>query len=188
MKRVVIVHCWEGYPDYCWYPQTKKELTEKGFKVDVPEMPETALPKLAKWLPKLQEVIGKPDQDLYLIGHSLGVITILRYLEPLSDNQKIGGAVFVAGVRNDVGSEDDESLFGRARDFEEAKNHCSKFVAIHSDNDPYVSLDFGDKSQKELAAKLIIKHKMGHFSGPIDDEKSCKNLPEVVEAVLELSS
>lgn len=31
MKRVILVHCWEGYPDYCWYPQTEKELEEKGF-------------------------------------------------------------------------------------------------------------------------------------------------------------
>jgi len=48
-------------------------------------------------------------------------------------------------------------------------------------------LEFGDKFQKELGAKLIIKHKMGHFLGPVDDEKSCKELPEVVASVLELS-
>ena len=111
MNRVVIVHCWEGYPDYCWYPQTKKELENKGFKVEVPEMPETELPKLAKWLPKLQEVAGKPDRDLYLIGHSSGVITIIRYLESLSADQKIGGAVFVAGFTNDLGYEELKNFF-----------------------------------------------------------------------------
>ena len=29
MKRVIIIHCWEGYPKYCWYPYVKKELEEK---------------------------------------------------------------------------------------------------------------------------------------------------------------
>ena len=188
MKRVVIVHCWEGYPDYCSYPQTKKELENKGFEVEVPEMPETELPKLAQWLPKLQEVIGKPDEDLYLIGHSSGVITIIRYLESLSADQKIGGAVFVAGFTNDLGYEELKNFFEKPVDLAKAKTHCSKFVAIHSDNDPYVSLDFGDKFQKELGAKLIIKHNMGHFSGPVDDEKSCKELPEVVEAILDPSA
>lgn len=187
MKRVVIVHCWEGYPDYCWYPQTKKELEEKGFKVDVPEMPETELPRLVNWLPKLQDVTGKPDKDLYLIGHSLGVITILRYLESLPKGQKIGGAIFVAGFTDDLGYKELKNFFKKPVDLKNAKNHCSKFVAIHSDNDPYVSLEFGDAFQEKLGAKLIIKHKMGHFSGPVDDEESCIQLPEVVESVLELS-
>lgn len=188
MKRAVIVHCWEGYPNYCWYPQTKKELEEKGFRVDVPEMPETGLPKLVKWLPKLQDLIGKPDRDLYLIGHSLGVVTILRYFESLTGDEKIGGAVFVAGFTNDLGYQELKNFFEKPVDLKKAKNHCSKFVAIHSDNDPYVSLESGDMFQKELGAKLIIKHNMGHFSGPIDDEKSCKQLPEVAASILELSS
>lgn len=84
MRRVVIVHCWEGYPKYCWYPQTKKELEEKGFKVEVPAMPETALPELKKWLLKLSKVIKKSDENLFLVGHSLGCITIMRYLESLT--------------------------------------------------------------------------------------------------------
>lgn len=47
MKKVVIVHCWDSYPEYCWYPQTKKELEEKDFEVVMPAMPETNLPKLS---------------------------------------------------------------------------------------------------------------------------------------------
>ena len=47
MNRVIIIHCWEGYPEYCWYPQTKKELEKEGFEVRVPEMPETISPKLS---------------------------------------------------------------------------------------------------------------------------------------------
>ena len=55
MKRAVIVHCWDGYPEYCWYPYVKKELEAKGFEVTVPAFPETDKPNLAKWLPVLQK-------------------------------------------------------------------------------------------------------------------------------------
>lgn len=55
MPKAIIVHCWDGYPEYCWYPQTKKELEALGFEVVVPAMPETGAPKLSLWLPKLQE-------------------------------------------------------------------------------------------------------------------------------------
>ncbi len=188
MKRVVIVHCWGGYPDYCWYPQTKKELKEKDFQVKVPEMPETEFPKLSKWLPKLKEKIGEPDEDLYLVGHSVGCITILRYLEGLDDNQEIGGVVLVAGFTNDLGFKELKNFFKTPLDLKKIKNKAKKFIAIHSDNDPYVSLDFGELFKKELGAKLIIKHQMGHFSGPADDEKSCLSLPEVTESIITLEA
>src|SRR5579864_5467326 len=101
MVRVVIVHCWNGYPEYCWYPETKRELEEKGFQVEVPSFPETDSPKLSLWLPKLKEVVGKPDQELFLVGHSAGAITILRYLETLTGGERVGGVILVAGFTDD---------------------------------------------------------------------------------------
>lgn len=186
MKKVVIVHCWDGYPEYCWYPQTKKELEAKGFSVVVPEMPETNLPKLSLWLPKLKEVVGEPNQDLYLVGHSAGVITILRYLEQLKNKQKVGGVVMVAGFTDNLGSEELKNFFESPIDFERIKLKSKYFVAIHSDNDPYVPLKHGDILKDKLGSKLIVKHDMGHFSGPVDDTKSITSLPEVSAAILEM--
>lgn len=45
MKRAIIIHCWEGYPEYCWYPYAKNKLEEKGFQVEVPAFPDTENPK-----------------------------------------------------------------------------------------------------------------------------------------------
>jgi predicted alpha/beta hydrolase family esterase len=187
MKRVIIIHCWEGYPEYCWYPYTKKKLEALGFEVSVPEFPDTETPLLSKWLLKLKEVIREPDEDLYLIGHSLGCITILRYLESLSDSQKIGGAVFVAGFTDYLGFDEIKSFFTDPINFDEIKKHCPKFVAIHSDNDPYVSLKNGDIFKDKLGAELIIKHKASHFSGEIENEESCVELPDVIDVVTKLS-
>jgi len=183
MKKVIIVHCWEGNPDYCWYPNTKEELEKKGYEVVVPEMPETNTPKFNKWLQKLKEVIGEPNESLYLVGHSLGCITILKYLESLKENQKIGGAILVAGFTADLGYEEIKSFIETPVSFEKIKTHCQKFVAIHSDNDPHVSLKYGDIFKEKLNAKLIIKHNMGHFSS----KDNCIQLPEVIENLLEIS-
>ncbi len=38
-------------------------------------------------------LIGNPDNETYLVGHSLGSPTILRYLESLQDDQMIGGGL-----------------------------------------------------------------------------------------------
>lgn len=63
MKRAIIVHCWGGYPEYCWYPNAKAELEKAGFNVQVPAMPNTDNPKLSEWLPKLQEVVGNLERE-----------------------------------------------------------------------------------------------------------------------------
>lgn len=186
MKRAVIVHCWDGYPDYCWYPSTRKELEKASFKVEVPAMPETSLPKLSLWLPTLKKVIGEPNEELYLIGHSAGCITILRYLEQLGPNQKVGGVVLVAGFTDNLGYEELSNFFTKPIDFEAIKSKSPYFVAINSDDDPYVPLKHGEIFKDELDAKLIVKHAMGHFSGPVDDTKSVTSLPDVAESILSM--
>ena len=185
MKRVIIVHCWDGYPDYCWYPYAKKELEANDFEVQVPTFPETGAPKLDKWLPILKEKIGTPDKNTHLIGHSVGCITILRYLESLaSGKEKIGSVVLVAGFTDDLGFEELKNFFTTNIDFEKIKQRVGRFTVIHSDNDPYVSLKYGDIFKEKLGANLIIKHGMKHFSGPVDNEDSCTKLPDVVEAII----
>lgn len=187
-KRVVIVHCWEGFPNYCWYPQVKKELEEKGFQVEVPEMPETATPKLSGWLPKLEETANNPDENLFLVGHSLGCIAIMRYLESLEDNQKIGGVVFVAGFTDDLGYKELSNFFETPVNFEKIKQKAKRFMVIHSDNDPYVDLKYGGIFKEKLKAEVIVLNNKGHFSGSVDNKKSCTFLPEVTDAILKMAN
>ena len=187
MRRAVIIHCWEGYPEYCWYPHAKKSLEAAGFHVDVPQFPDTNKPQLKAWLPFLQSIVGQPDEDLYLIGHSVGCATIMRYLESLPEGKKIGGVVFVAGYVGDLGYEELNNFFETPVDFKKMKSHCNHFVAIHSDNDPYVALSYADLFKKELGAEIIVKHNMRHFSGAIEGEKACTKLPDVTEAVMKIA-
>lgn len=188
MKRAIIVHCWEGYPEYCWYPWVKRELEKRGFRVEVPFFPDTENPKMDAWLPKLKEVVGQFDEGLYLIGHSLGCITIMRYLESLGERQKIGGVVFVAGFVENVGYDEIQTFFENPVDLEKIKTRAKNgFVAVHSDDDPYVDLKYADIFKEKLAAEIIIKHNAKHFSGAIEGEDSCIQLPEVVQSIEKLT-
>ena len=102
MKRVFIIHGWDGKPEHGWSPWLKKELEDKGYTVEAPAMPDTATPTLEKWLQHLKKVVGTPDEDCYFVGHSLGCITILRYLESLPEDQIVGGVVLVAGFSSNL--------------------------------------------------------------------------------------
>lgn len=188
MKRAVIVHCWSGTPNYCWYPWVKQALEKRGFQVTVPAMPETDLPQLKLWLPKLKEIVGEPDEELYLIGHSAGSLTIMRYLEQMTD-VKVAGVALVAGFTDDLGYEELANFFATPFDFEAIKRHVDKGIAlIHSDNDPYVPVKYGYELANKLAAELAILPAKGHFSGPIDEASSCRELPEVIEAIEEMET
>lgn len=189
MKRAIIVHCWDGNPKYCWYPSVKKQLEAKGFSVQVPAFPEPDAPRQAKWVPFLNERIGAPDDGLFLIGHSVGCVTILRYLETLKEGERVGGVVLVAGFTDNLGFDELKNYFETPIDLAKIRTKSkSGFVAIHSDDDPYVALKFGDVFKRELGAEVVIKHAMGHFSGPVDNEGSCTELPDVVSAVEKLQN
>ena len=112
-KKAFIVHGWEGTPESGWNPWLKNELEKKGFTVIVPPMPDTENPEMGAWLNHLKDVVGEPDKDCYFVGHSLGCITILRYLESLPGDKKIGGAVLVAGFASNLGYEELESFFAK---------------------------------------------------------------------------
>src|SRR3989344_3953132 len=100
MKRIFIVHGWDGFPENHWFPWLKKELEKLDFKVIVPKMPDSGNPRINAWVPFLEKSVGNVDENTFFIGHSIGCQTIMRYLEGLDDKQRIGGIVFVAGWFN----------------------------------------------------------------------------------------
>lgn len=179
MRRAIIIHGWEGYPEECWFPWLKTELEKLGMKVEVPQMPDTENPMLDKWLPHLEQVVGEPDEGLVLVGHSLANITILRLLERMGEGKKVGKVVMVAGFTDALGYKEIESFFRTPIEWGKIRQHCSKFVAINSDNDQYVPLRHADIFKEKLGAKVIIEHGKGHMGG----SENLKELPSVLESI-----
>ena len=166
MKRVFIIHGWGGTPESNWFPWLKHELENRieKIKVFVPLMPNTENPKAEEWLSEISLIVNKPDENCYFIGHSLGVIAIMRYLESLPENTKIGGAIFVAGFPESVGIKETESFFEKKVNFKKIKKSTNSFVVIDSDDDPYVPSKNANMLEKELGAKRIIIKNGGHLN------------------------
>jgi len=183
MKKVIIVHGWEGSPQANWFPWLKKKLEARGFIVEIPAMPDTMHPTLNGWLAHLQNIVREPDENTYFVGHSLGVITILRYIESFKEHKNIGGAVLVAGFPEPIGYNELNTFFAKPLDYQRVKQTISKIIAIHSDNDPYISLKNGEILKEKLGAKLIIVSKGGH----LNIEDGFTELPVALDAVLEIA-
>ncbi len=177
--RVIIIHGWNGDPKVGWFPWIKYELEKNGIEVIIPEMP-SKTPIMNTWVPFLSDIVGKPDEQTILVGHSAGCITILRYLETIEKN--IGGSVLVAGFTDDLGFKELHNYFESLILWKVIKEHCDKFIIINSDNDKYVPIKHAYTLKEKLDAELNIIHNAGHFS----DEDGTKEVLEVLEAVLEL--
>lgn len=185
MKKIILVHGWGGSPDLNWFPWLKKELEQKNFEVIVPAMPNTDEPKIEEWVPFLKEQVGNVDENTYFVGHSIGCQTIMRFLEQIPEDKKIGGIIFVAPWFNlipEIIEEEGDTEIAKPWlksliDTEKVIAHTSRIIAIFSDNDPYVPQTDIKIFEEKLNAKVIVEHEKGHF----DDKK----IPFILNAVLE---
>lgn len=192
IKRVFIIHGWDGYPEEGWFPWLKKELESRSFDVIIPQMPQPDEPRINNWIPKIKEVVGEPDTHTYFVGHSMGCQAIVRYISELPEGARVGGAIFVAGFfKRLIGIEDDEVMRSVVKewletpvDFASISKHLNKSIAIFSDNDPYVPMDNQDDFEKKLQSKIIVEHDKFHFSG----KTGTTELPIALSCVLEVDN
>jgi predicted alpha/beta hydrolase family esterase len=188
-KRVFIIHGWDGCPEEGWFPWLKGELEERGFLVQVPAMPNPENPKIDDWVPFLNMLVQKPDGETFLVGHSIGCQTILRYLESLKEEVKVGGLVLVAGWVNLTGlSGPEEERVAKPWletpiEWDRVLRHTKNFVAIFSDNDKHVPITDSEIFRKRLGAKVFFEHGKGHFRG--DDDVA--EIPVVLDALLKMA-
>lgn len=188
-KRVFVIHGWRGDPDEGWFPWLMKELQDKEFEVYIPAMPDPDKPKIELWTQYLQNLVGESDKDTYFVGHSSGCQTIIRYLEKLPDDTKVGGCVFVAGWFTLTNLETDDDIeiaqpwLERLIDLEKVKTHTPNLVAIFSQNDPYVPMENRAMFEEDLGCKIIVLGQQGHLGG--DD--GIVELPVVLDELLKMS-
>ncbi len=175
VKQIYLIHGWGGSnSSEGWFGWLKKELKKRDIEITVFNMPNTDYPKINEWVDFLKENIKEGDlnEETYFIGHSIGCQTILRYLEKLPEDKKIGGCIFIAGFFNLL-----ESAYANKEErqiakpwiktlinLEKVKKHTQNFLAIFSDNDDCVPLSDSKIFKEKLNAKIIIKNNEGHFN------------------------
>lgn len=189
-KRVFIIHGWTGKPNQHWLPWLARELELKGFEAHLPEMPETDNPRTDLWISYLKEQVGVANRDTYFVGHSIGCLAILKYLEKY--NEEIGGAVLVApwitlNPESFASPEDKRVVDEWTKEkfnWDKLKKLCPNFVALFSEDDPDVPFDENKPLfEKELGAKIIIEKDKGHFTA----SEGVNTLPSALDAVLEMA-
>ncbi len=143
-------------------------------------MPEPEHPRVGDWVSEISRHITSGD-EVCLVGHSLGVPAILRYLESINDKsqQSIAGAVLVSGPLLLVGQSDVDSFLKDGFNFSKIQPSSNQFVVIHGDDDPLVPVADAYQLSSKLQTKPIIIKGGQHLNGGAGWTK----LPEVLEAI-----
>ena len=127
-------------------------------------MPNADFPKMAEWVDHLHKKIDVPNEDVFLVGHSLGCMAIMRYVESLSDDQKIGGMLLVAGFSHSIGIPYLEDFFATPLNYQKVRRLVLQKTFINSDNDPFVPFAEGKVLEDMLGGKLITLNDAGHIN------------------------
>lgn len=171
MKKVYLVHCWEGTSNDGWYPWLANELNNDNTKVIKFDMPNTSNPNIEEWVSTLNSKVENLNYDTYFIGHSIGCQTIMRYLES-KEVCKIGGILFVAPwlelLPEAVADEESYNIalpwINTPIDFDKIKQFSNNINCMFSSNDYFVSLDQEKEFKNKLNANTYVVENKGHIS------------------------
>ncbi len=186
MKKVFIVHGFGGEPNGGWRPYLMGKLAKENIWAVALAMPTPENPKKDEWVAELSRQIGTPNEEIFLVGHSLGVCTVLHYLQSLPIGNKIGGAVLVSGPLHVLSQEERyrkiDHFMDKDFDFNKIKDVCKNFVVIHGDNDKNVPFEQAIELSSNLNCELITIPNGGHLNG----SSGWYELPEAFDALLKI--
>jgi len=162
------------------------ELNKIGVYACALPMPTPDEPKCEEWIAELTRAIPDVNEDVFLVGHSLGCAGILNYLETIDSTKKFGGVFLVSGPIEKLRIEDTtskirkmDSFFTHDFDFNKIKEKADRFVVIHGDDDDRVPFEHGERASKALGGELIAVPNGGHLNG----KSGWHELPPILESL-----
>ena len=165
--QVVILHGAYGHPEENWFGWLRRELVSAGICCTVPSFPTPHGQSLARWLSVLEHTREVHwDSNTILIGHSLGAVCALRWLEQrqIYIRAAILASVFIKPTGIDKFDRINTSFFAEPFLWNEIKPKAQDFILFHGDNDPYVSQSEFQMIAQQLSAKKIVISNGGHLN------------------------
>lgn len=161
----MILHGTKGNSQENWFPWLAEELISRGWKTWVPDLPQADRPSIKRYN---DFILRNPDWEFdsesIIVGHSSGAVAVLGLLQELPDKTKIDTCYLVGAFKDNLNWDTLDELFTVPFNYEKIRNGASKFIFIHSDNDPYCPLDHAKYLTQKLDGELIILKNQKHFS------------------------
>lgn len=165
MKNAFIIHGTGGYPEENWFPWLKNKLEESGYSVLIPQFPTPENQDPEHWFEAFKDYEKYLNEETIIIAHSGGCAFLLRLLEVIPVKIKL--AVFVAppiGIMPIKYIEADRPFLIAPFNWEKIRNSADNFQVYHSEDDPFICIENGEKIAQELGVTLNRLKDAGHFN------------------------
>ena len=198
-KQIVIIHggtSFETYEDYISYLKAKEINIEKlrprkewkdtlatelgdDYEILMPRMPNGTNARYDEWKLWFNKIAEILNDEVVLIGHSLGGIFLAKYLSENTFPKRIIATILIAPPFDDTdGGDGKESLIDFALPTSLAKftEQSGKIYLVHSKDDPVVPFTQLKKYRQALpSAETIVFENREHFNQ--------ETFPEIIELI-----
>jgi len=182
--QILIIHGGSTYPSYEEYltnlknkdvklerikatrdwKDTFQEKIGNEYDVFVPNMPNKTNAQYNEWKIWFEKIIDKLNDNLILVGHSLGGSFLVRYLSENDLSRKIKALFLISTPHDDQNLSEPLVEFNVQLSLERLVKQCPKIYLINSKDDPVVPESELEKYKKELPnAEVIMLENRGHF-------------------------
>lgn len=178
--RTVVIHGYHATPGDHWFPWLADRLAAVGIPAHVPAMPDPGDPDPDAWLAATARAVGTPDEGTAVVAHSLGCLTILRYLAALPGRWRLGHLVLVAGFLDPLPALPNlDGYIASGCDVRAIPAHVTRLTVFRSDADECVPTAHTDRLAALLGVTARTIPGAGHFLA--DD--GVTELPEVLDVL-----
>lgn len=159
--NATIFHGTDCKPGDFWYPWIGQQLKKRGYKVNIPSLPQINHEPVSETLKQVLEG-GVFNRETVLIGHSAGGPLVLSVLESLKS--PIKQAVLVAGYARRI-DQDPDPVLQASYDWKKIAGNVGDIVFLNSDNDPWGCDDAGGRFMLDSVGRgrLVVMKGEGHM-------------------------
>lgn len=179
MRQVVVIHGGDSFVSYDEYiaalrakevtlekfqPRVKsykdglQEMLGFDWQVFLPDMPNARNARFIEWKIWFEKLLALLDDDIVLIGHSLGGVFLASYLSREDIPKKVHATFLIAAPFG-------EGDFTLPSSLEKLTQQAGKLFIFHSKDDPIVPFEDCQKYMEQLPnAEAIIFEDRGHFN------------------------
>ena len=176
--RVVLIHGYNSSPEENFHPWLYRQLKDRGFDVIAPKLPLVGEVEALACIEAVIKAVGRLDENTIILGHSLGGVLALRYLEA-AEAASIPRACILVGSPWQTKSEKTRGLFLTEFDYDVVTWKAREFVIVHDKEDKLLPFDHAEKYVRMLQAQLVATVGNDHFME--------KEYPILLETVLKAS-
>lgn len=166
-----------GMGSYDFVKWLQKQLDSR-YEIAYPIIEDPEAPTYKMWGVMLEKEFAKFDEEVILIGHSLGGSMLLKYLSERKSNLKVDGLFLIATPywgSNGWNMDD----FKLKRDFSKNLPPISSIHFFHCKNDPFVPFEHLKLYRKNLPNAVVHELSCNSHAFP-------GGLPELVENIKNL--